>query len=174
MASFGPQLNLGKRVRLRPLYALYDVLPAFDAVRVPGRFGILVMTGVAVLAGLGAAAIARRIRGRGRRTVTLGALAALAALEAWSVPIPFMRVAPHQGPADAWLAARPGPEAVVVLPMHERPVGYLESLRLLGSTAHWRPLVNGYGGVYPPGYFMDIDTLNAFPSPASVARLRAL
>ena len=85
-----------------------------------------------------------------------------------------MSVPPGPGPADPWLAARPGPDAVLVLPMYEPHAAHLESLRLFGSTAHWRPLVNGYAGVFPPGYARDVGTLNTFPAPAAVARLRAL
>jgi hypothetical protein len=174
IASFGPRLTIGQ-LRLRPLYGrLYQLVPGFDALRVPGRFGILATTGLAVLAGFGAAAIVRRLRRPGWRAPVLVGLGALAVLEAWSVPLPLLRVSPNPGPADRWLAARPGPDAVVVLPMYEAHSGYVESLRLFGSIAHWHPLVNGYAGVFPPGYAADVATLNAFPSNAAVARLRAM
>jgi hypothetical protein len=174
IASFGPRLKMG-HLRLRPLYAqLYNVIPGFDALRVPGRFGILVTTGLAVLAGFGAAAVARRLHRPGWRAVALGGLGALAALEAWAVPLPLMSVSPDPSAADRWLAARRGPDAVVVLPMYAPHAAYFESLRLFASTAHWHPLVNGYGSVSPPGYRADVDTLNTFPAPAAVARLRAM
>ena len=174
LASFGPWLELGREFRIQPLYhQLYELVPGFDTLRVPGRFGVLVTTGLAVLAGFGAAALARRPAHAGWRATTLGGLGLLAVLETWTVPLPLMTV-PVSGPADRWLAARPGAEAVVVLPMYEPHTVHLESLRLLGSTAHWRPLVNGYGGVFPPGYAADVATLNTFPAPAAVARLRAI
>jgi hypothetical protein len=174
IASFGPRLRIG-HLRFRPLYAqLYERIPGFDALRVPGRFGILVTTGLAVLAGFGAAAVLWRLRRPGWRAFALSALVALAVLEAWSVPLPLMHVSPDPGPADRWLAARHGPDAVVVLPMYAPHAVHFESLRLFGSTAHWHPLVNGYGGVSPPGYVADVDMLNAFPAAAAVARLRAM
>jgi hypothetical protein len=174
IASFGPRLKIG-HVRLRPLYAqLYEVIPGFDALRVPGRFGILVTTGLAVLAGFGAAAVLRRRRRPGWRAVVLCGLVALAALEVWAVPLPLMHVSPEPGPAERWLAARPGPDAVVILPLYAPHAVHFESVRLFASTAHWHPLVNGYGGVAPPGYTADVDTLNTFPAPAAVARLRAM
>ena len=175
IASFGPRLELGRKLSVQPLYAqLYNVVPGFDALRVPGRFGVLVTTGLAVLAGFGAAALARRIRRPGRRALALGILGTLAVLETWAVPLPLMSVSPDPGPADRWLAAQSGQGAVVILPMYEPHAVHLESVRLLGSTAHWRPLVNGYGGVFPPGYALDVATLNTFPAPAAVARLRAI
>jgi hypothetical protein len=175
IASFGPSLALGRELRIQPLYRqLYGLLPGFEALRVPGRFGVLFTTGLAVLAGLGAAALARRLPRPGWGAGTLGGLGALAVLEAWAVPMPLMTVPMGPGPADRWLAAQPGLEAVVVLPMYEPHAARQESLRLLGSTAHWRPLVNGYAGVFPPDYPAAVVVLNAFPAPAAVARLRAI
>ena len=175
IASFGPRLELGSALRLKPLWAqLYGVVPAFDALRVPARLGILVTTGLAVLAGFGAAAIARRIRQSRWRAVALGALGAVAVLEAWAVPLPLLRISPDPGPVDRWLAARPGSDAVVMLPMYLPRALYLESPRLFGSIAHWRPLVNGYAAAVPPGYLADVGVLNTFPATAAVARLRAM
>ena len=158
IASLGPEVEVGSTLRLRPLYAqLYLQVPGFDALRVPGRFGILVTTGLAGLAGLGAAALARRL-GRPRwRTVALGALGVVAVLEAWTTPLQLVSVSPEPGPADAWLAAQPGTDAVLVLPMYAPHAAHLESLRLFASTAHWRPLVNGYAGVFPAGYASDVS-----------------
>jgi hypothetical protein len=175
LVSFGPRLELGEGLRLRPLYhQLYELVPGFDALRVPGRFGVLVTTGLAVLAGFAAAALARRLPDTRWRGVALIALGGFAVLEVWAVPLKLRTVPLSPGPADRWLATRPGAEAVLVLPMYEPRVSHLESLRLLGSTAHWRPLVNGYAGELPPDYVADVAVLNTFPAPAAVARLRAI
>jgi hypothetical protein len=176
IASFGPWLEIGGQRRIYPLYhQLYELVPGFDALRVPGRFGVLVTTGLAVLAGFGAAALARRLPRPGWRVAVLGGLGALAVLEAWAVPLPRMSVPTGPEPTDRWLAPRPGGAgAIVVLPMYEPQAVHLESLRLLGSTAHWRPLVNGYAGVFPTDYHADVGVLNTFPSAAAVARLRAI
>ena len=175
ITSLGPEVEVGSALRLRPLYAqLYLQVPGFDALRVPGRFGILVTTGLVGLAGLGVAALARRL-GRPRwRMVALGALGGVAVLEVWTTPLLLVGVSPEPGPAEAWLAAQPGTDAVLVLPMYTRHAAHLESLRLVASTAHWRPLVNGYAGVFPASYASDVATLNTFPAPAAVARLRTL
>jgi hypothetical protein len=175
IASFGPSLALARGLRIQPLYRqLYGLVPGFEALRVPGRFGVLLTSGLAVLAGFAAAALARRLPRPGWRTGALGGLAALGILEAWAVPLPLMTVPTAPGPADRWLAAQPGFEAVVVLPMYEPQAAHRESLRLLGSTAHWRPLVNGYAGVFPSDYPAAVVVLNTFPAPVAVARLRAI
>jgi len=175
VGSFGPSLELGGQLTVRPLYyQLYGVMPGFDALRVPARFGVLVTTGLAVLAGLAAAALARRLARHRRRALVLGGLGVMAVLEVWVAPLRLAAVSPEPGPAARWLAAQRGMEAVLVLPMRDRHAGYLESLRLLESTAHWRPLVNGYSGVYPRDYAADVALLNTFPAPAAVGRLRAM
>ena len=42
------------------------------------------------------------------------------------------------------------------------------------ATIDWHPRVNGYSGYLPPGYAEDVQLLNTFPSPESLARLQAL
>lgn len=175
IASFGPWLELGRKLRLRPFYyQLLEVVPGFDMLRVPARFGVLVTTGLAVLAGFAAAALARRFTRRSHPALVLAGLGAVAVIEVWVAPLRLAAVSPEPGPVGRWLAAQRGAGAVLVLPMREEAAFYLESLRLLESTAHWRPLVNGYSGIYPREYATDVTLLNTFPAPAAIARLRAM
>ena len=172
LATFGPALDLGG-VRLHPVYRqLTEWLPAFDALRTPARFGVLVTTGLAVLAGSGAAAVARRLPRPRWRALALAGAAAAAIAEAWPVPLPLVPAPADPGPAH-WLATRPGLAAVAILPLRppERAGG--EAPRLLASTVHWRPLVNGDAPVSPPEYPETVATLNTFPAAEAVARLRA-
>jgi hypothetical protein len=173
LASLGPWIEVGD-LELRPLYLLLRrLLPGFDSLRVPARFGLLVTTAVSVLAGMGTARLARTIRHRGLRAVVLAGLVAGGAVEVWSVPLPVLSPgAPTE--ADRWLARVPGRDAVVVLPMYPPATRHLESRRLFGSTAHWRPLVNGYSGIAPRDYENTTRTLARFPDSAAVARLREL
>src|SRR5207247_5572660 len=60
LLALGPTLNLdsygqGSTGIPLPYSWLYDVVPGFNALRVPGRFGQLLMLGLAVLAGYGTA-----------------------------------------------------------------------------------------------------------------------
>jgi hypothetical protein len=173
LCTFGPTLWVFERPVAEPLYhLLYKWVPGFSGLRVPSRFAVLAITGLAVLAGYGAAAVAARLPGRAARRATLAVLGGLAAVEAWAVPLPLVTAPPRPGPGDRWLATAPAPGAVVVLPLF-RDV-HREAARLLGSTTHWRPLVNGYGGFFPPEYLDTVETLNTFPSEPAVARLRTL
>jgi hypothetical protein len=43
---------------------------------------------------------------------------------------------------------------------------------MLGSTANWKPLLNGYSGITPHTYDSHFEALKNFPDDASVAALR--
>jgi hypothetical protein len=51
---------------------------------------------------------------------------------------------------------------------------YREADYLYFSTAHWKPIVNGYARVTPPGFAERIRAIQAFPSAESANHLRSL
>jgi hypothetical protein len=70
------------------------------------------------------------------------------------------------------LAAEP-PGAVIEIPVYSplqfaRNAGYM-----LNSTAHWKPLVNGYSGFVAPQYGERAGRFAAFPRPDALIALRA-
>ena len=67
------------------------------------------------------------------------------------------------------------PGAVVELPLPAPPVEWHENtLYLLNSTVHWRPIVNGYSGFVPPSYYARRVDLASFPADDAIAVLRNL
>lgn len=173
VAALAVWLALGPRFGLYAL--LHRALPGFDFVRVPTRFGILWLLGLAVLA---AAGFERLSAGLGPRARALAAAACLAVLlaEYAAVPLeapPYSVAVPE---VDRWLAGRGG--AVVELPVADPADGWRASQRhseaMLHSTAHWLPLVNGYSGWQPPRHDRLFRELARFPDAASLASLEAL
>ena len=79
-----------------------------------------------------------------------GALGLFAVLEAWPLGLrSLVKEAPPFPPAAAWL--REAPRAPVLeLPWSEPGQA---ARYVYWSTAHWQPLVNGYGSFDPPGNF---------------------
>ncbi len=153
--SLGPMLALhGKEICPGPFFLL-QYLPGFSGVRVPARFGILVMLGLSGLAGLGAAQLARRAS-----LWPLLALVGLAILfEGIVLPWPGQPVAPPgQGIYQDLLKQPPAP--VVVLPS---PTPESDARAVFDSTAHFYPLINGYSGYSPPGYNEMRKAWAAFP-----------
>ena len=154
--SFGAALDIAA-----PYAFLLEQIPGFTGTRVPARYAIVVAFALAVLAGFGLRAVERRRWGT--IALIMAAVAFLAAVNVY--PFPVNRVAPLSNlsplerriypPAETprvYAAVRRLPRDVVLVefpfgqPDHDRRAMYY-------STTHWRPLINGYSGFYPPGYF---------------------
>jgi len=190
--SFGPVLHLGKYGNAPtgialPYGWLYEHVPGFDALRVPARFGLLFMLGLAVCAGYGLAScetrVARRELSKPREwhsllasryslLVRVGAMA-LVALEYWAPGQPALYT-PTGKAAPAlysWLA---GPQAARAIPhdalLLELPMdaggspANASPIYLMYGLAHDRPMLNGSANIIPPGYDRLFFEMRRFPS----------
>ena len=160
--SLGPKVTIGRRVHgAGPYLWLYRYVPGFDGLRVPARFGMLVMLFLTVLAACGAAEVARRRRW-GRRAILVAGLLVL--VESAPMPIelnandlpdglnpPPARVYAGAGVPAAYQFARGLPDTAVIA---EFPFGAdaYELRYVYYSTAHWHPILNGFSGGYPLSY----------------------
>lgn len=177
LVAIGPEVRLMGRTLGPGPFALLRDFEVFRMIRVPARASVFFTLGCALLAAFGLDRIARP----GLRV----ALVALGLFEAFSAPLPVvaedrcLRAGDPAPPVYAWLAAQPPEGAVIELPilpndgLFQRP-RFDDSVYLLRSTTHWRPLVNGYAGTEPPEYARTRDIMRDFPSAESIARLRAL
>jgi hypothetical protein len=160
-SSFGPDAGL---------YSLfYKTIPFFTFMRAPGRFGILVVLALVVLAAPLLAAMLARMR----RPMLAGAVIALVATaELVGIPLTQYRRTEPISPIYSTLATLP-PAAVVELPYwyqrHEYP---RHAYYMLNSTAHWRPLINGYSDHIPPDFRDTALALSSFPSRESFSILQ--
>jgi hypothetical protein len=144
-------------------------------IRAPGRAAVLVMLALSVLAAL---AIAGIDRARLRRALAVGAVV-LIGLEFTHVPIP-LEPAPHPTRVHDYLATSPVKGAVIELPtavplasgLPKPGTDIREAWYTYYSTKHWRPLLNGYSGFFPPSYRRMIRTMQQFPNTVSLQLLR--
>ena len=162
--SLGPVPRLdGVAVGLPGLYGLLvDYVPGYSGLRVAGRFAVLLTAALSVLAGIGAAQLARRGAWVGTAVAAAGVAAHLTLQ--WMGPLTLdgeLRAAGVQ-PTPAYLrpatsvpdiyrfVAATEPSAVVV----EFPFGDpgYELRYMFFGLAHGRPLLNGYSGVFPQTY----------------------
>jgi len=169
--SWGPAIHSrGRTVTAPTLYtAFYRFVPGYDGVRVPARFAMIVAFALAVLAGLGIAAIGRR---RSARAIAIAASIAIV-IESIAIPIPINQNSteynqPGLAPLPASISASPPPPiysfvatlpastAIVELPLGEPA---FDVRYMFYSTAHWKPLVNGYSGGSPVEYGLLEQTL---------------
>lgn len=168
--AFGADLGPG------PWALLRDTLPVFQMIRVTSRAGVFIALPLVMLAALAL----EKLR---LRRVAFAAVAAVALAETLIVPIPMpewsqiIDTRREPPPVYRWLAEQPGRDAVAHLPMLdvyalERRPAFHESIYMVYSTLHWKPLVNGYAGIEPRRYVMLRELVRSFPSEASLAALR--
>lgn len=172
--AFGDTATIGDREVALPFSFLRDHVPGFDGIRVPARFLLVGVLGVAILAALGAA----EIRRRAPRAIALPVLAALVAvvLVESSVSIETVRVEPRRAgvAVNEALASREA-GTVVELPMRTSVDGaawpFVEVSRQLAATVDWLPRLNGHSGFEPPGNPELARAVNAFPAPEALDAL---
>ncbi len=178
--SLGPApTTLGRPLEISAPYAfLFEHLPGFAGARVPARYAMIVAFALAILAGFGLHAIDRRRWG----TPVLIAAAVAFLAEASVLPFPVNRVKPPVNLAPPEARVYPFADAPRVytavreLQRHavliEFPFGVAEYDRraMYYSTTHWRPLINGYSGFYPPDYARLRHFLSDLPGRPELAR----
>jgi hypothetical protein len=168
---FAVECSFGLNGRLYPL--LHDWLTPFKGLRAPGRFGILVLLGVSVLAAYGAARVLSRTPAGWRRPLAL-LIGGVMMLEYQNGPA-YMETLPVDPPdVYRWLAREPHGTVTIEYPL-PRPdaLPLQEPFYMYFSTMHWQPLLNGYSGHYPPSYIQMLESQRKFPDDASIAMLRA-
>jgi hypothetical protein len=165
----GVVLSLGPAL---PFYEwLFELLPPLRATRVASRWGVLWLTALAVLAGLGTAALRTRVRSSVARTLAW-TLPALVTLEAARTPMAFTPT-PRVPAVYSHLATVP--EAVLLeFPLFPGPQFNLNAPYLLAQTTHFRPIVAGYSGFASPAFTGRVTTLGGFPGADAHALIRTL
>lgn len=161
-AAFAALMALGAH---GPLYRFfYELVPGYANLRVPTRYGAFLSMAIAALAACGLADLLRTREGVRGRLALAASLALAVLVETASAP-PYRRTVPESPTfVDRYLASQP--DAVVM----EYPFalsGWLpanDPLYQMRSIHHWRPLVNGYSGNYPPEYLRLLEHLDKAPA----------
>jgi len=178
LLSLGPHLQVaGNELQLPlPYGLLYEYVPGFKAFRCPARFDVLVMLGIAVLAGHGMARMERflAVRGAGRLrwAICLPTLAIVvleyAAFPVRQVPVEVGSEVPA---AYRWLAEQ-GPQTTVM----ELPIDYtiIKFRYDYFSTYHWCRLVNGHTSFLPLCYVRIMEVMEDFPERHTIELLQGL
>jgi hypothetical protein len=177
-AVFGSTVSLPYALAMR-------LIPGFSSMRVPSRFGLVLMLGFASLVGLGLnrllgliqRPVARRIIGGSvLLAVTIGTAAEY---DLWQYNWRYRRVrtgAVVPGVYRALAALPAGP--VLEVPagaLHGELDGmYPESDAMLYSTFHWRPLLNGISGYEPLSYAPIMTLARQLPDPGAARLLTRL
>lgn len=174
--SAGPYFTRSGRRLPLPFSVFFEHVPGFRAMRVPARFGLLVLFSLVVIAGWGVAAAARWLKRRwpelafARVVVVIACVALLVLQTFWGLALSEPIVSGKGIPAVyRWLSSQDKPGAIVELPMEPAAKRYIYF-----STYHWKPLVNGYSGYFPPLNQDILNEMKDFPSQRSILVLQAL
>ena len=154
IGAAGVVLSLGTAT---PVYGwLFHVFPPMQGLRAAARFGILFLLAMAMLGGIGLAEVAKR------RTWIAVVAVLLVNVEAMRAPFTYT---PFKGIPGIYklLADEPGRVVVAEQPFFPRWAIFQNSHYVLASTAHWRPLMNGYSGYTPDSYQKYADAFWYFP-----------
>ena len=141
----------------------------FKGLRAPSRASILFLLCLAVLAARATTAILARVPAS-RRALCGVAITIVILVEYWSAP---MRLIPYPRRAELYEFLAQLPDGNVL----ELPVPRLDALPfhdaryLYTSTIHWKTLVNGYSGFFPPTYIRRLVHLATFPSPEALEQI---
>jgi hypothetical protein len=162
-ASFGPAAHL--------YTLLYNTIPVFTFLRAPGRFGILVVLALCVLAIVALQALVDRMRTR-RAGLAVGTAAAiLIGAEFFTAPLNLQDAAPAPRTHVTLGTLPPGP--VIELPFWYERMDFPRHARyMLWSSYHWHPLVNGYSDHIPQWFRDAVIPLSSFPTRESFDMLR--
>ena len=171
--SLGPSpAALGRPLDLvAPYRLLFEYVPGFSGLRVPARYGMIVVLMLSVLGGYGAAWLAGRRLGRVILAACVVAFLAEATIAPFTVNgmsattrfnLPEARLyRPARAPEIYRHAAGLPPDSVLV----ELPLGYPDfDLRAMYySLVHQRPILNGYSGLFPVSYGRLMFALSELP-----------
>ncbi|MDO8793912.1 MAG: hypothetical protein Q7J25_04760 [Vicinamibacterales bacterium] len=151
----------------------FATLPVMGLLRAPARMALLVMLALSMLVAMEGAWL--RSRSRLPATIVLAVAAAVGLWESYVVSFPGGT--PPREPVPAVytrLASLPaGP--VLSLPTYRfAPDNFREADYLLFSTAHWLPIVNGFGRHEPKAHKEQMEVLSRFPALDAVSRLRQI
>ena len=135
-----------------PIYGwLYTIFPPMQGLRAAARFGNLFLLAIALLAAIGLASFCRARPGRRGVTAVAVAAVVLVNLEALRAPFEYRR---WGGIPEIYkrLASEPGKVVLAEMPFYPPHAVFENAEYVLNSTAHWRPLMNGYSGYTPASY----------------------
>ena len=179
LVALGPRVRaFGQDLGPGPWALLRDAVPLFQMIRVMSRAGVFLALPLVVLAAMALA----RLRPKPWALLAIGAIGLA---ETVMAPIPFPRWAKlidtrKEPPAVyRWIAEQPGRDPIVHLPMLDvygldRRPAFHESIYMVYSTLHWKPLVNGYAGIEPRRYVDIRNRARAFPAEECLRALRAV
>jgi hypothetical protein len=160
--ALGPSLIWrGRPIAGLPYGWLWDAFPPIRAFRFLNRWMEAASLAMAVFGAIGIMAMARTIRAKGRHAPHLlaTALVLLVLLDTWWVEAPLRWRVPRLD-QEVLEKLETMPANTVVSDVVEV---WRESDTMIRQTQHWKPLIQGYSGYAPPGYYARAGAVQSWP-----------
>lgn len=164
LMALGPGISFaGQHLARGPYSLFFDYVPGYSGLRVPARFGIIIVFALSIVAALNLAGLCARMKSSRTRFFVSALIPLLMLCEYYSHPrVP--RYAPQEREVDVWLRTAPAGN-VLELPLPSYPSDFMRDIgSVYQSCYHWKPLFNGYSGYSPPGYHVVAYYMQSFPS----------
>lgn len=166
----GPHLAVAGLELPSPYALLQRTVPGFSTVRLPARFLVVTQLGLALLTGLGVDRLLRQLRERLAWPVGLIAATAMLLVAGPWGPHPLQEEWPPATRAELLRTLRDRGDGGTVV---ELPIGDVttSSRRMIASTVHWLPGIDGYSAYPPPTRNLLRRIAGALPDPTALREL---
>jgi len=165
-----PLIGKSETPLLLPTYWLFNHMPFFDRMRALSRFGFFANLFTTLLAGIGAAVVFTRLKGKTRNLAVIG-LFALCILDFYPGTYIGSLTKIEPRPLDTWLAQQPGDGAVAMFPFEQVE----EQFNIYAAWMNSKPFIGGLFNANQPAQYTYIKPiLDHFPSPEALALLHNL
>jgi hypothetical protein len=155
--ALGPFLQISRHVTQvsLPYHWIFDPFPGLEMLRAPARFGFIMIAALTVLCAYGWMALAEKIRLSSAKLVSLTLL--LLSVEFFSAKIPLLPLASGDRIPQvySYLKNSENVGGVLELPTHAystTPSDFTDRIYTYFSAYHFKPIVVGYSGYFPPTF----------------------
>ena len=174
LVSLGFYLVLwpGQSLKVPGIYSLfYSFIPGFNGIRETGRYSIFVLLGICVFIGYGLNGWSQKIKDIYAKVILVLTVMMLFFLESSFVPSAVYLYPEGEGGSSEvidlyeWVSKQPEDNIFLELPMGFKRDEYLTNYDIyyvFHSKDHFRKIVNGYSGYFPPGYIQLMDIMSSF------------
>jgi hypothetical protein len=177
--ALGPFLQISRHVTgvQLPYHWIYDSLPGLEMLRAPARFGFIMIAALTVLCAYGWLALANKFHISSAKLAALTLF--LLSLEFFSAPIPLLPIVSGNRIPQAYQYLQKSGDVggVLEMPTHALPTtdpDFTDRIYTYFSAYHFKPIVVGYSGYFPPTFDALIAETAKLPSSDSLDLFEAI
>ncbi len=176
--AFGVELAAGGFTIPMPYRLAVDLLPGFSSMRVPSRFSLFLLAGLAMLVGFGWEWFYQILPTRLREILSAILVLAIVAdfgLLWRSIPVRVVDTGATSPVGRALIDVPRGPLLELPVGGNEDPAGLVrDSGYMVSGTSHWLPLLNGFTGYRPDSAIEVYSVARALPDPRALHLLQRM